>query len=207
MGVRIPLVEESRSHTASLWLFSSSASSSGADERDSRRRHFGSSVCRALRAQSGGGLIRSYCRRKRRSYSLPRTVSSVGASRNFRKRVFEASETCSVVSCRLGLPRPGLFDSAVSPTHHPPTAAPATAAVAGRCALLLLLFPYHHHLTLLTATTTPRPLVYSLTALCYHRSHFFIFFTVAWHRVTPPAQHLSLLSPHCTPPGKFHFIF
>lgn len=47
---------------------------------------------RAFAAHAGSGFIRSYCRRRRASYSRPESVSSVGASRSLRSRE-EASDT------------------------------------------------------------------------------------------------------------------
>lgn len=62
-------------------------------EADDRRLFARSPFLRALDAQFGAGFMCSNCLRNLRSYSRPPTVSSEGASRSLRRRLFDASET------------------------------------------------------------------------------------------------------------------
>jgi hypothetical protein len=67
-------------------------------ETEDRRLFARPPFLRALEAQSGVGFMRSNCLRNLRSYSRPPTVSSEGASRSLRRRLFEASETWTFTS-------------------------------------------------------------------------------------------------------------
>lgn len=89
---RIPAVD------ANIPSSSSSSSSEPVAEDVGDARRFFPLPFFAVVAQAGAGLIFSYWRRRRRSYSRPPSVSSSGASRSFLKRLSVASETFSVAS-------------------------------------------------------------------------------------------------------------